>query len=186
MGFRMLRTAAALVTVLLLAGCVPREPVITPEPDPASTPVFASDEEALAAATEAYARYLEVSDQIAQDGGSRVDRISSHVTVDQGFKEIENFGDLKDSGRIIQGPTKFDTLTLQQHLTAADGTETVTVYLCLDVSSTLVLDVDGNDVTPVDRTNRLPLEVEFEVARSEPKELLVSRSEPWSGTNFCV
>ncbi|HEY9498117.1 MAG TPA: hypothetical protein VIQ78_03755, partial [Terrimesophilobacter sp.] len=173
-----------IATVALLSGCVPQEPVITPEPEPSSTPVFASDEEALAAATDAYAKYLEGSDQIAHDGGAGADRITSYLTTAQAAKELETFAQLKESGRSTQGATTFDKVRLQQYEKSPQGTDVVVVYLCLDVSAVEVQDAKGKDVTPSDRTNRLPLEVGFEA--SDSSRLLISRSEPWSGSDFCM
>src|SRR5690606_24012229 len=73
-----LALAAATVTVaVLLSGCVQQGPEVTPPPEPSTTPIFASDEEALAAATEAYEAYLAMSDLIAQEGGVNPERIES-------------------------------------------------------------------------------------------------------------
>ena len=60
---------------LVLAGCAPDVPAIQVPPTPTVTPLFASDEEALAAAEEAYAAYLAMSDEITSDGGERPERI---------------------------------------------------------------------------------------------------------------
>ncbi len=64
-------TSIALVAlaVLLLSGCLPPQTTVTPTPEATAAPVFASDEEALAAATAAYAAYLAMSDQIFAEGG---------------------------------------------------------------------------------------------------------------------
>lgn len=180
----MLPAAVAVLATVLLSGCVPQEPVITPEPEPSSTPVFASDEEALAAATEAYAKYLEVSDQIAHDGGDEADRITSYLTTSQAAKELETFNQLKESGLATQGSTIFDRVTLQRYGRSTSGPDSITVYLCLDVSAVVILDSLGTDVTPSGRINKLPLEVEFEAL--DPVKLLISRSEPWSGSDFCA
>ena len=56
-----LALAAVTVTVaVLLSGCVPQGPEVTPPPESSTAPIFASDEEALAAATEAYEAYQSV------------------------------------------------------------------------------------------------------------------------------
>ena len=52
-----MRVTAALAVVLLLTGCSLASPEVAPTPTPSATPVFASEEEALAAAEEAYAAY---------------------------------------------------------------------------------------------------------------------------------
>ncbi|MCU1545755.1 MAG: hypothetical protein JWP30_855, partial [Homoserinimonas sp.] len=49
--------ALASAVVLTLGGCLAPSPKIDSPPQPTSDPVFANDEEALAAATDAYAAY---------------------------------------------------------------------------------------------------------------------------------
>ena len=63
-------SAAALAVALVLVGCVPTTTPASPAPRPSATPVFATEAEALAAATEAYAAYVRVSDQILADGNT--------------------------------------------------------------------------------------------------------------------
>lgn len=185
MGFRMLRTAAALVAVVLLAGCVPGDPVITPEPEPDATPVFASDEEALAAATEAYAKYLEVSDQITADGGVNPERLEPYVTPDQFVEELNAFRDLIDSSLRTEGQSQFDVVELQQYSDVGGGAASVTVYLCVDVTNVRVLSDSGTDITPSNRVDKFPLEVEVLVEAGGASAGRVARSAPWSGTNYC-
>ena len=186
MGFRMLRTAAALVTVLLLAGCVPREPVITPEPDPASTPVFASDDEALAAATEAYARYLEVSDQILADGGASPDRLKTVSTLEWFEKQVPGFEDARDRGLRSVGSTTFDTVSLQQYDSkSVDGIGIVRIYLCIDVSAVDVVDASGNSVVSDTRPDRSAVEVSFDTSEEGASIVLVASVDQWSGQDFC-
>ena len=72
---RALTTVAGVaIGALLLSGCLPQQPTATPPPEATAAPIFASDEEALAAATAAYAAYLAMSDQILKDGGKDPDR----------------------------------------------------------------------------------------------------------------
>jgi len=181
----MLPPAAALATVLLLAGCVPTDPIITPEPAPDATPIFASDEEALAAATEAYKKYLAVSDAITADGGAGADRVVDYVSAEQLPIELESFKKLEESHRRTDGTTNFDVTSLQKYVDGKDGTASVVVYVCVDVSTVRVVDETGADVTPANRVDRVPLEVEFQVTSNEPREILIARSETWSGNDFC-
>ena len=185
MGFRMLRSAAALVAVVLLAGCVPGDPVVTPEPAQEVTPVFASDEEALAAATEAYARYLEVSDQIAADGGADPERMIPLVTEDQYQRELEGFTNLVDSNLRIVGSSAYDSTAIQSWSMVDANSAQVVIYACSDASSTRVLDDTGTDVTPVDRRVRAPFELEFVSSSEDAFSLVLARSDLWSGTDFC-
>lgn len=181
----MLPAATALVAVALLVGCVPQDPVIAPVPEPSSSPVFASDEEALAAATEAYGRYLEVTDAITAKGDGDVKQLVDLVTPDQLARERAAIEDLAKSDKRAVGKSSFAIHGLQQFTDFGDGTATVMLYICVDVSSVRVLDSNGTDLTPRDRINFYPLEVEFRFESEASDHLLIARSETWPGTNFC-
>lgn len=58
----------------------------------------------------------------------------------------------------------------------------VTVYVCLDVSDVDVVDGTGKSVVTASRPDRQPLEVDID---NVEHVLKVSRSEAWSGDNFC-
>ncbi|HEU0180866.1 MAG TPA: hypothetical protein VFR16_01660, partial [Agromyces mariniharenae] len=75
------RGAAVVVATglaLALAGCV-SAPTPTPTPTAADTPapIFASDEEALAAAETAYARFVEATTAVTNGGGASPDGLDS-------------------------------------------------------------------------------------------------------------
>ncbi len=183
MGFRMLRSAAAVLAVLLLAGCVPGEPVVTPEPDPDVTPVFASDEEALAAATEAYAKYLEVYNVVAQDGGTDPNRMASVVTLEWLENEIDAFEMFAERGQHQLGDATFDNAQFQMRSSEGAGHEEVLMYVCWDLSNVTFLEADDTITLPAQ--NRIPLELRLESGSSLPLPLLVAEVTPWSGAGIC-
>ena len=176
----------AVVFALTLGGCVPQShKAAPPKPSPNSTPVFASDEEALAAATKAYAAYLEVEDRVAEDGGNGLEQLSDYVTNEQLTRERKAFEQLSSSGKVSRGASSFDTVSLQKYSTSSDGTTTLSLYLCLDVSNVRILGRGGDDVTPAGRPDRYPLEVDLQ-ARHGSDSILVSRSDAWRGDDFCA
>lgn len=186
MGFRMLRPAAALLAVLLLAGCVPGDPVITPAPEPDATPVFASDDEALAAATEAYTKYLEVSDEILADGGTNPDRLLAVATAGWAEVQAEGFAKAMSEGLHSVGRTSFDNLSLEKYdSSSTDGQSILRAYVCIDVSNVDVLDKDGKSVVSEDRPDRSPAELVFDLVGSSKPGLRVANVEPWGGRDFC-
>ena len=184
MSFRT-RTAVAITAVALVAlsGCAPEPPPIVPEPTSTTPPLFASDEEALAAAEEAYREYLRVSDAIATDGGRDVERLEGLVTEELLGEEIENYAVYLDRGISVSGVTIFDVYELQQLVDNGDGSGLITLYACTDISQTKVLNAEGEDVTP-NRKLILPVEIEIIVSDTKPKMLVQSTSQ-WSGENFC-
>ncbi len=177
--------ATTLLATLAFAGCVP-----TPVPLPSTSaatdaPVFASDEEALAAATEAYAAYLKVSDASWADEATTRDdflALSTGQAHDEDLSASELFD--KNGWRKV-GTTTFDSIRLQSSGPNFDGNWEVRTYLCIDVSQSDVIGVTGQSVAKPDRPLRLPLEVAFISTSSTNKNLLVSESQVWSGSNFC-
>jgi hypothetical protein len=174
---RLLLVAGAAVILMAMTGCVDPSPPVTPSPTPSATPVFASEEEALAAAEAAYREYLAVSDAILQDGGVNGERIAPLVTPDELEDTLDGFRSFEDLQRRSVGATKFDSMTIARLDDAF-----LDVYVCLDVGQVRILDQNGADVTVLDRQERLPLQVGFE---RSGRSLLVARSESWTGDNFC-
>ena len=175
--------ALAVTTALLLAGCSGDAPIVLPKPDPTSAPVFATDEDALAAAEVAYGEYLKASAAITKKNGEDPKSIAPFVTDDYLPELIEGFTDLRKAKRHIEGNIAFDNLQLQQYGDDLSNPATVAIYLCLDVTNARVKDAEGADVTP-DRPNVVPLELTFETIDRDP-ELLLDSSEAWTGEDFC-
>ncbi|MFP7832787.1 hypothetical protein [Marisediminicola sp. LYQ134] len=170
--------AAAILTVIL-AGCATAAPTPAPSASPQSDPVFATEEEALAAAEEAYAEYLALGAEVASDGGENAERMAAVTTGAALDQERQTFAGMRERDQTGTGQQEFDSFTLQNH--DADGS--VTAYLCLDISGTDLLDSNLQPVSPPDRIERYPLEVQFETAPDG--KLVVSQSRSWSGENFC-
>ena len=177
--------AAVLAAVVVLSGCTPAPHTVTPAPVPSSTPVFASDADALAAATAAYAKYLEVSDQITADGGKNVDRISQFITPELFKDESKSADELSASERHTEGKSSFTVSGLQQYVDGHDGTAILGLYICVDVTNVRVVDSAGKDATSASRIDKVPLEVEFRVTTQPKVEVLVAKNSPWSGKDFC-
>ena len=186
-GFCM-RTAPALLisalVALTLVACVPDDEPVRPEPSPSSSPIFESDEEALAAAEEAYGAYVELSDQILAEGGSNPERISELVSSSIRQEVLDGFGLYAQSGWHTSGRSTFDSVQLQQYVPTSDDFASIVMYMCADVSQVRILDVDENDVTPAGRPERVPLEVE--ITFSSDSEAVIERSDLWSGDDFCT
>lgn len=177
----MLPVASLGLALLLLSGCLPQSPTVMPTPQPSSTPVFASDEEALAAAEAAYAEYLRVSDAITADGGANPERIEPLVTESQRKAALASFVVYATKGLRTEGASKHDSLALQHY--SEPGEVILDLYVCVDVTDIRVLDASGADITPAGRVNRVPLEISY--VGSSAEDLKLDRSEAWSGDDFC-
>lgn len=179
--------ALALVPPMLLAaalgGCTPSTRLPPPEPSAAGEPLFASDEEALAAATAAYDEYLAVSNAVTGDPSVDLAELSPLTTSEYFLEVSEAVSALRRDGLRTVGSTRIQDVTLQQWVQGLEGAE-VAIYVCLDVSGALLVDPEGRDVTPADRSELVPLEVTL-VAESSASELLIARSDSWPQGDVC-
>ena len=171
------------IGVLLLAGCLPQPAEDPVEPDPSSAPVFASEEEALAAAVAAYEDYLKVSDAIAADGGAnpeRLQEVAAGALVDQ---EVAGFEEFAAEGFRSTGRTVILNPVLQQwEANPVEGQESIWMYLCSDVSAVDVINSDGVSVVSPDRPSRVSLQVGLAL---EANRLLVSSKDVWTSDDIC-
>ncbi|WP_136709496.1 hypothetical protein [Agromyces sp. H66] len=177
--------AAAGMFALTLSGCT-GAPESTPTPSaPASAdPVFASDEEALAAAVAAYEEYRAASAAVSMDGGADADRVLPYVSERFAPQVLEEFSALQTAGLRLVGSISVDTTSLAGW-SALDGSAEVSIYLCRDVSGARAVNVNGDDVTPDDRDDRVPLQAHLISDTSDPRLLVVDGVEQWSGDDFC-
>lgn len=170
-----MRALALLLPLVVLAGCV-GPPVVTPVPTPTATPVFASDEEALAAAEDSYRAYLAAVDlSLATKDGSGLSRVATGNALAEALESVQGF---IEKGETLVGQSSFRSMTLISQ--TLDGR--VDTYACLDISKTDVIDGMGKTIVPPDRANVYPMQLSFEV---DAERLVVGDSEVWSGENFC-
>jgi hypothetical protein len=171
-----LTTAALALALFTLTGCLaPSSPA--PTPLPSSTPVFESEEAALAAAEDAYREYLAVADQVFIDGGAHPERLEAVVTGDQLVAEIAGFRQVASDGYRSTGGTAFDHMELQRLSPDRSAEPTVVVYVCEDISAVDIRNASGQSVVSASRPNRVLYEISFD-ADSHAK-LRVSLKEPW-------
>jgi hypothetical protein len=174
--------AVAVAFAALLGGCAPQVQPPPPKPSPSSSPVFASDEEALAAATKAYAAYQHASDSVAHDSGAGVERLREVVTGSAYANEQKVFESFHNRGLTGVGQSSFDNVSLQSYDRV---TSEVVLYLCVDLSHTDIVDADHASTVSKDRPTRFPFEVTFGPTKDGSKTLWITGSESWTGANFC-
>jgi hypothetical protein len=193
---RVVRAAAALFFFVgTLSGCVAApapsntaEPVAvaTPAP-PEAPPVFASNDEALAAATASYSAYTEGSNQFAAspeaaNGSNMFSELVSRRYLPDVTASLNSFA---ESGQVGRGAITFDTVSLMSFSEPSPGHVEVSLYLCADVSTLRVVDEAGIDITATDRSERTPTQVGFVSSNKDASKLLVDREDTWTGRNFC-
>jgi len=174
--------AAVAIVVFLLSGCTTPDPTAVPSSAaPTAAPVFASDEEALAAAEDAFEKYQAVSDSILKDSGSEPERLLSVATDELYKSELVGFKEMAAAGLHLVGRTTSDSATFQSMATVGKITD-VSVYLCIDVSATDVQDAGGKSIVRSSRVDRYPVELAFQLMGGD---MLLSEKAEWTGENFC-
>ncbi len=167
-----------------LGGCVKDDGPIVPKPLPSSTPIFASDEEALAAAEEAYGDYQAVEDQISADGGANATRINEVSTGAALTAALEGFQKYVAGEYHSTGVTGFEFSGLQQYLErSADGLGVVAAYVCLDLTAIDVLDAANSSIVSPSRPDFQAFEVSFDMVDGQ---LLLAARDPWTGSGVCA
>lgn len=152
-------------------------------PSADAEPLFASDEEALAAAEVAYAEYLAASGTVFGNGGENVEMLVEHATGEVLEEDRQRAEDFIATGRKIEGNTELLDFSLQQAIPGPAGVAGVLAYACLDTFTAKVLDSDGNDIGDPSREPTVTYEVTLE--SNDAGRLLVSKTEFWSAGPEC-
>lgn len=169
-----------MLTLGSLTGCIssPAAPSPTPVSQPRLTPLFTTDNQALIAATDAYAVYLNLSDQILAQGGvdpGRLQRVATGEALRQLKKQFSTYSKRQWHA---SGETMFDSMKVQGR-----SALTVTVYVCDDVSNVAVVDASGKSLLSADARTRTPVVAQF-VQHGE--RLLLASKTTWTGSDFCA
>jgi hypothetical protein len=176
-----LGAAVALALSLSLAACAPDPAPITLPPQPTSTPLFASDEEALAAAEEVYAAYVAALDELGHrgwDDPSVLEEVAAGSVLENDQARAVAY---EADGIRQVGTARFAIDALQTY--SAFPPIEIAFYVCLDVTDIDLVDADGDSVVSSDRADVVALEVA--VTGESLNALRVERSELWSGASYC-
>lgn len=170
--------AFALAAVVALTGCVPQAAPATPGPEPTFDPVFASDEEALAAAEEAYGAYLRVVDLVFSEGGAHSEWLED-VAAGEYLSTLQaDAGQMRDSGSRTVGVSHFRNVVVQHYDLESKDPGFLAVYLCDDISQVDMLNREGVSMVPPTVKTTSTMLVTFSVGSNG--QLLVSNRELWN------
>lgn len=145
--------SAGLLALGMLAGCTPE-----PEPKPTETALFASDEEAFAAAEETYRAYLEATDEIDLSDPDTFKSTFDWLSGEAEANERKTLSNMHAQNITKTGTTSYVSFTPHAFDEVAG---TVKASLCLDVSQVDLQDATGASVVPPDRPSLQPLSVIF-------------------------
>jgi hypothetical protein len=177
-----LPAAGGVLFLSLLSGCAPSDTSTPPEPTETFVAPYATDEEALAAAEEAYAAYTSISDQIFVDGGADAERLSDVAVGSFLELSIESYGSFEQDGKSRTGAPTASDFTLQRYSPGTGPKEVLTVYVCRDVSNVDVLGADGVSLVREGRADRSTMQVTFDWDSTSTR-LLVSDQQLWESGN---
>jgi hypothetical protein len=177
---RVIGLVAAIAAALATSACAPPAESPTPSASPSATPLFHSDEEALAAAKEAYAAYVEITDQIFSEGGVHLERLDLVATGNQLEADRAGLGEMASKGYRSVGRTTFDQVKLQRNSPLSLSEPEVVVYLCQDISAVDVVDVNNVSVVSDTRPDRISYEVSLDSSSAIQTRLLISDRVPWN------
>lgn len=165
-----------------LTGCSPEAAVPSAPPSAEAEPLFASDEEALAAAEAAYAEYLAVTDLVYGEGDDveKLREVATGEVLEEDFQRAEDFA---AQGLRTQGGTRLLDFEIQQHVRGDASTTEVVGYGCVDTMTLTVVDDNGTDIGDPSREPTATYELTF--TSDENGTLLLSRSTFWTAGPEC-
>jgi hypothetical protein len=147
--------------------------------------VFATDADALAAAKTAYVGYLAASDAVGARGGRDPASLSSWVSPGWFPSEAKSYRDFAETHQTVVGTSTFIDFILERQSLAVSGAAVVVAHVCLDIDKVKIKDASGATVTSPGAQKHVPLQVSFVSKSRASKLLVVDRSTPWSGADFC-
>lgn len=154
-------------SALVIAGLVGCTPAPEPEPEPTKTELFASDEEAFAAAEETYTDYTEAVNAADLSSPESIEPVYALLVNPARAASKENYTTYHAEGITRVGDTRFDSFTPVSY---EDGV--ITIRVCVDVSDVELVNEQGDSVVPADRVDRQPLEIEM-VGGNSPTGLVI-------------
>ncbi len=132
----------AIALVVMLTACTESARIPDAEPSSEGEPLFASDDEALAAATAAYEEYLAVLDAALAsetDNEPMLSEVASGAALEDAEQTYASF---VGEGFRLSGRRTLKTSILQQATPVDDGVE-VQIYICESVQGVDVLNAEG-------------------------------------------
>lgn len=150
------RTLTALVlvgSILALTACTGPDP--SPPTSSSPPPVFANEEEALAAGREAYEGYLAVWNAIVLDGGVNEARVDEVTSGELRAFEHESLASLRELGWTFSGAVTLETFSMDEWYSTPDAAGVLVVGVaCVDMTASQAVGPDGQSVIKPERPKK--------------------------------
>lgn len=165
------RFAAATIAVALAVGLA----ACQPEPEPSPTgPVFASEEEAFAAAEQTYRAYVDALNQVDLSDPETFEAVYAWTTGEFRADEKKTFSTMHADGWVVSGES---VITRIDFLAAATSRGQVSIGACVDVSSVTLVDAAGASQVSADRPDAQSTAVQLVASSSSSTGLLIAEVE---------
>ena len=173
------------VLAVALSGCA-GAPAPTPAPTPPASahPIFASDEEALAAAEAAYESFLSTSVAVTNDGGVNADRLKDVATGQALEDEAAAAARFLEEGWRTSGSIGFRVSHVQSVSVPQGDEAMVSIYVCDDLRNLDMVDGAGASLVVEGRVVDVPYTVV--VTGRDSLRLKVVEKALWTRDNFCL
>ncbi|HEX5859438.1 MAG TPA: hypothetical protein VFY91_15135 [Microbacterium sp.] len=175
---RFVALSALVLVTGLLAGCVG-------EPEPVeTTPGFASEEEAFAAAEETYRAYVDALNQVDLSDPETFEPVFAWTTGELNGTDRKSFSAWHASGYAILGSAVVASVELSAGESGTKAEE-ISVDACYDVSGVDVLDTEGVSMVDGSRPDVQALTISFAQSSATPTGLVVAAIDPAAGEKQC-
>lgn len=170
--------AVAMLAVATATACTP-----VPAPTPTPTPVFATEEEAFAAAEETYRAYVDALNQVNLADPKTFEEVYQWTTGEANAQDRVIFSRLHAEGVTIGGKSLVDRFTAISTDVSSDVL--VAAVACLDVSSVTLVSANGESTVDPSRPKVQTLEVEAVSSGVSQTGMLISSIAGYAGQSPC-
>lgn len=148
------RAVMASIAAGMLIGLVACAPVPEAEPSSTPTPVFASEEEAFAAAEEVYRAYVDALNEVDFRDPHTFEAVEAFTGGRYAAEERRGLSEMHAEGRVRGGEMHIVWFRLVRH----DPQDQLVARTCNDVSETTFTDGEGNSLIPPERPSHIATE----------------------------
>jgi hypothetical protein len=177
-------TLALAAGLLALTGCAGPDPAPPPSSSP---PVFENEEQALAAVTETYQEFLDISNTILHEGGTNPERIAAVASPDVAAIEYEAYSRMRDGGYSTRGDIDLADVRLREFYTSPDSLGVVArAFACEIVGSVEILDTNGQPRPQSDRQPAIGFEISLGADSESSDHYMITAKDAEEGASSCV
>lgn len=171
-------TFALAVVLGMTTGCQPE-----PTPSP-SSPAFANEDEAFAAAEETYRAYVDALNQVDLSDPETADAVLGWTVGTANDQDREGYERLREAGATVRGESILVSSSQKSASELADAW-TVVLDVCIDVSSVELLDANGASMVDPTRPDVQSINVSLVSSKQTATGLAIAKTGPTEELDQC-